>query len=105
MDRPSAERHAGFVDDELLDVGVAGDAAGGVGRDAGAVGEAAFPDLVAAQGGGVGEDEHVGEVRAGGFAGEVGAGDLDQRVGALLGRAAGVAGAVAVVVGAFAAPG
>ena len=95
------ERHAGVVEDEFLDVGVAGDAAGGVGRDAGAVGEVAFPDLVAAQGRGVGEDEHVGEVRAGGFAGEVGAGDLDERVGALLGGGAGVVGAVEFVVGAL----
>ena len=85
----------------VLDVGVAGDTAGGVGRDAGAVGEVTFPDVVAAQGGGVGEHEHVGEVRADGFGGEVGAGDLDERVGALLGRGAGITGAVEFVVGAL----
>ena len=47
----------------------------------------------------VGEDEHGGG-SASGFAGEVGAGDLDQRVGALLRRGAGIVGGGEFVVGA-----
>ena len=61
--------------------------------------------MVAGQGCGVGEDEHVGEVRARRFAGgEVGAGDLHECVGALLGRGTRIVGAVELFVGALQGP-